>query len=128
MEFWALPNQQIVDYPSFKLVIVGDVGTGKTTIVKRHLTGEVEKKYEPPIAVEVHPLDFFTNCGKSNFIAGILLGKRNSVVLEMVTRAIQHDVVGANCLMYYSRTGICKFGVSCKFHHPRNGGGSMSNT
>ncbi|KAI5384386.1 hypothetical protein KIW84_071410 [Lathyrus oleraceus] len=26
-----LPNQKTVDYPSFKLVIVGDGGTGKTT-------------------------------------------------------------------------------------------------
>jgi hypothetical protein len=26
--FQALPNQQTVDYPSFKLVIVGDGGTG----------------------------------------------------------------------------------------------------
>ncbi|CAL5414293.1 unnamed protein product [Camellia sinensis] len=63
----ALPNQQTVDYPSFKLVIVGDGGTGKTTFVKRHLTGEFEKKYEPTIGVEVHPLDFFTNCGKLRF-------------------------------------------------------------
>ncbi|XP_029130741.1 uncharacterized protein LOC109815993 [Cajanus cajan] len=65
--FMALPNQQTVDYPSFKLVIVGDGGTGKTTFVKRHLTGEFEKKYEPTIGVEVHPLDFFTNCGKIRF-------------------------------------------------------------
>ncbi|CAK7353584.1 unnamed protein product [Dovyalis caffra] len=63
----ALPNQQTVEYPSFKLVIVGDGGTGKTTFVKRHLTGEFEKKYEPTIGVEVHPLDFFTNCGKLRF-------------------------------------------------------------
>ena len=28
--FQALPNQQTVDYPSFKLVIVGDGGTGKS--------------------------------------------------------------------------------------------------
>ncbi|KAG2590040.1 hypothetical protein PVAP13_5NG314273, partial [Panicum virgatum] len=63
----ALPNQQTVDCPSFKIVLVGDGGTGKTTFVKRHLTGEFEKKYEPTIGVEVHPLDFHTNRGKILF-------------------------------------------------------------
>ncbi|CAM8908640.1 unnamed protein product [Rhodiola kirilowii] len=35
------------------MVIVDDGGAGKTTFVKRHLTGEFEKKYEPTISVEV---------------------------------------------------------------------------
>jgi len=30
--------------PTFKLVLVGDGGVGKTTFVKRHKTGEFEKK------------------------------------------------------------------------------------
>ncbi|XP_059277784.1 GTP-binding nuclear protein Ran-3-like [Lycium ferocissimum] len=66
-EVKALQTPQTVDYPSFNLVIVGDGGTGKTTFVKRYLTGESEKKYEPTIGVEVHPLDFFTNHGKIRF-------------------------------------------------------------
>lgn len=47
----------------WKLVLVGDGGVGKTTLVKRHLTGEFEKKYIPTLGVEVHPLKFTTNCG-----------------------------------------------------------------
>merc|ERR1711900_74869 len=51
------------DKRDFKLVLVGDGGVGKTTLVKRHLTGEFEKKYIPTLGVEVHPLKFTTNCG-----------------------------------------------------------------
>jgi len=47
----------------FKLVLVGDGGVGKTTFVKRHLTGEFEKKYIATLGVEVHPMTFYTSKG-----------------------------------------------------------------
>jgi len=59
--------QQGVPEKQYKLILVGDGGTGKTTFVKRHLTGEFEKKYVATLGVEVHPLDFHTNFGKIRF-------------------------------------------------------------
>ncbi|KAH9412883.1 RAN, member RAS oncogene family [Dermatophagoides pteronyssinus] len=59
------PQEQ--DVPSFKCLLVGDGGTGKTTFVKRHLTGEFEKKYVATLGVEVHPLVFHTNRGPIKF-------------------------------------------------------------
>ncbi|KAI3378029.1 hypothetical protein SNEBB_000103 [Seison nebaliae] len=53
--------------PSFKLVLVGDGGTGKTTYVKRHMTGEFEKKYVATLGVDVHPIVFYTNRGPIQF-------------------------------------------------------------
>merc|ERR1712063_40900 len=55
------------EMPTFKLVLVGDGGVGKTTFVKRHLTGEFEKKYVATLGVEVHPLVFHTNRGAIRF-------------------------------------------------------------
>lgn len=53
--------------PEFKLILVGDGGVGKTTFVKRHLTGEFEKRYVATRGVEVHPLKFSTNLGEIQF-------------------------------------------------------------
>ena len=46
-----------------KLVLVGDGGVGKTTFVKRHQTGEFEKKYIPTLGVQVSQLTFQTSHG-----------------------------------------------------------------
>jgi GTP-binding nuclear protein Ran len=60
-------DQAQQDVPEFKLILVGDGGVGKTTFVKRHLTGEFEKKYVATLGVEVHPLLFHTNRGPIKF-------------------------------------------------------------
>ncbi|TMW58429.1 hypothetical protein Poli38472_009988 [Pythium oligandrum] len=49
--------------PEFKLVLIGDGGVGKTTFLKRHLTGEFETKYIATLGVEVHPPILHTNFG-----------------------------------------------------------------
>lgn len=59
-----MDQQQV---PEFKLVLIGDGGVGKTTFVKRHLTGEFEKKYIATLGVEVHPMPFYTNHGQVLF-------------------------------------------------------------
>ena len=51
------------EVPSFKLVLCGDGGVGKTTFVKRHKTGEFEKKYVATLGVEVSSLTFHTSRG-----------------------------------------------------------------
>jgi GTP-binding nuclear protein Ran len=46
-----------------KIVLVGDGGVGKTTFVKRHLTGEHQRKYIPTLGVEKSTLVFPTTLG-----------------------------------------------------------------
>jgi len=53
--------------PEFKLILIGDGGVGKTTFVKRHVSGEFEKKYVATMGVEVRPLRFHTTFGEIQY-------------------------------------------------------------
>lgn len=59
-----MENQAI---PTFKLVLVGDGGVGKTTFVKRHITGEFEKKYIATVGADIHQIKFYTTHGPIQF-------------------------------------------------------------
>jgi GTP-binding nuclear protein Ran len=48
----------------FKIVLVGEGGVGKTTYLKRLLTGKFEKRYIATLGVEVYPLSFNTTSRK----------------------------------------------------------------
>jgi len=50
---------------TYKVVLIGDSGVGKTAFVNSHLTGEFTKKYVPALGVEVevHPAKFNTTEG-----------------------------------------------------------------
>ncbi|KJZ76352.1 GTP-binding nuclear protein spi1 [Hirsutella minnesotensis 3608] len=52
--------------PTFKLVIVGDGGVGKTTLMKR-LSSGFEARYIPTVGAEVHPIKFTTDKGQVIF-------------------------------------------------------------
>lgn len=87
---------------TFKLILVGDGGTGKTTFVKRHLTGEFEKRYIATVGVDVHPLTFFTNRGKICFNCWDTAGQekfgglRDGYYIEGNCAIIMFDVTSRN--------------------------------
>ena len=62
---------------TFKLVLVGDMGVGKTAFVKRHFTGVFKKKYVAGFGVEVHPLVFHTSRGPIRFNVWDIGGNQN---------------------------------------------------
>lgn len=57
-----LPVQNVV-----KCVLVGDGGCGKTTYIRRHITGEFQKEYIATVGAEIHPLVFATSRGLIRF-------------------------------------------------------------
>lgn len=51
----------------FKVLLVGDGGTGKTTLVRRHQGGEFERKYLPTVGVNVESIHWHTTNGEVIF-------------------------------------------------------------
>merc|ERR1711937_958332 len=88
------------EVPQFKCLLVGDGGVGKTTFVKRHVTGEFEKKYVATIGVEVHPLPFDTGRGRICFNVWDTAGQekfgglRDGYYIQGQCAIIMFDVTG----------------------------------
>lgn len=51
----------------YKLVLVGDGGVGKTSLIRRLINGEFTKEYVPTIGKEVNVMIFNTNYGPIRF-------------------------------------------------------------
>jgi GTP-binding nuclear protein Ran len=87
-----------------KLVLIGDGGVGKTTFVKRHRTGEFEKKYVPTAGVEVSQLTIHTNRGDILFNIWDTAGQerfgglREGYYLEAQCAIIMFDVTSPGTL------------------------------
>ena len=47
----------------YNIAVIGDDGVGKTTFIRRHLTGEFEEKYEPTEWANYDRITFDTNIG-----------------------------------------------------------------
>ena len=81
------------ELPTFKVLLVGDGGCGKTAFLKvlvllcsttinlskRHLKGEFERKYIATMGVEVHPIVFQTNHGPIRFNCWDTAGMTNLI-------------------------------------------------
>jgi len=55
--------------PEFKVLLVGDCGVGKTSLTRRHSTGEFASRavWRSRLNIEVTPLKFMTTCGYMTF-------------------------------------------------------------
>jgi GTP-binding nuclear protein Ran len=83
-------NENIPEF-RYKLVLVGDGGVGKTVFVKRHKTGEFEKRYDATMGAEVHPMDFSTNKGR------VILDVWDTAGQEKLSGLRDGYYIGADC-------------------------------
>ena len=74
-----------------------------------------ERLGEPPCQVIDMPL-WCNECWRISY--SFLFCLISKLVLCLFTCSLN--------VQYYLRTGTCKFGMSCKFNHPKNAGGSLT--
>lgn len=48
---------------NIKVVIIGDAGSGKTTFLRKYMTGEFTRDYRPTLSSIMHQLPIYTNKG-----------------------------------------------------------------
>lgn len=63
----TMNTQNIETAGTYKIVLIGDGGVGKSCFLQRHRSGEFNNKYIPTIGVEVYPIVFNTNYGNITF-------------------------------------------------------------
>jgi GTP-binding nuclear protein Ran len=63
----SVSNTKNISPRKFKVVLLGDGGTGKTVFINRHNTGEFEKKYIATMGAQVIGLRFYTSVGEIIF-------------------------------------------------------------
>ena len=81
---------------TFKIILTGDGGVGKTTFVKRLMTGEFERKYNATLGVDVRPLQFDTTYGH------IILDIWDTAGQQKFTGLKDEYAIGADAVM-----GMC---------------------
>lgn len=98
----------------YKVVMIGNGGVGKTSIVKRLRSGEFQPQYVPTLGVEVNPIRINTNYGTIQFnvwdcagqecLSGLrdgyylqanacigVIEKGNKLSVGMLTEQLKHD-------------------------------------
>ena len=84
---------------TFKIILVGEGGVGKTTFIKQHQTQKFTKKYIPTMGVEVSPLLLKTNKGS------IILNIWDTAGLEKYEGLKDGYYIGADaCILMFDVT------------------------
>lgn len=90
--------------PTFKLIILGDGGVGKSTFIRRHICGDFETGYYPNKNLEIMPVLFNTSHGPVQFILWDTVGQektgelRQPYYLNSECAIIMFDLMGRETL------------------------------